>query len=751
MPDALVVVESPSKAKTINKFLGNDYIVLACMGHVRDLPERDLGVDIEAGFQPKYQTIRGKGKVLQKLRAAAKSTGTVLLATDPDREGEAIAWHVAHEVNKGRAEVHRVMFNEITRRAVVEAVATPGEIDLQKVNAQQARRILDRLVGYKVSPVLWKTIHKGLSAGRVQSVALRLVCEREAEVKAFVPQEYWTVEATVKGEETEPFKAKLARHQGEKIEIPDQETADRIVSELQDAASTGYRIEKVTRRQQRRNPAPPFITSTLQQEAARRLRFTARKTMAVAQQLYEGIELQGETTGLITYMRTDSTRLAPEAVEAARGHIEGQFGSQYLPPKPRAYRRSRGAQDAHEAIRPTDIAHAPKAVASRLTVDQARLYQLIWDRFLACQMAAAVFDRTAVDIAAGAYGLRASGSVLKFAGFTTLYTEGTDDDQEEAEGRLPEGLEEGALLALLGLDPEQHFTKPPPRYSEATLVKELEAQAIGRPSTYAQIISTLMDRDYVTKSRGRFLPTELGETVSRILVKAFPDIFQVNFTARMEDELDRVESGEYGWEKVVEDFYGPFAKDLQRVEEQRAELKASLQEETDEVCEKCGEKMVIKWGRNGRFIACSGFPECRNTRPLDESEAPVPTGTSCEKCGAEMVIRTGRRGRFLACSAYPECKNTKPVPLGVPCPRDGCEGELVERSSRKGRTFYGCDRYPDCDYSTWDRPLGQACPSCGKPFLAEHTSRNRAVSVRCLGCRHVVPGEPSAQSKETSE
>ena len=753
MPIALVVVESPGKAKTINKFLGKEYKVMACMGHVRDLPVKELGIDIEEGFRPKYRTIRGKGKVLKQLRSAAKSAGTIILATDPDREGEAIAWHVAHELGREPQDVQRVMFSEITDRAVTEAVASPGEIDLHKVDAQQARRILDRLVGYQVSPFLWKTIHGGLSAGRVQSVALRLICEREEEVEAFVPEEYWTIEALVKKGQTDPFTARLVSCRGEKPAITNQEEAERITSELQSSADSdgGYRIDKVVRREQRRNPSPPFITSTLQQEAARRLRFSARKTMMVAQQLYEGIDVDGEATGLITYMRTDSTRLAPEAVEGARSYIESQFGPDYVPKTPRQYKRGKAAQDAHEAIRPTDLELLPATLESGLNRDQLRLYRLIWERFIACQMAPAVFDRTTVEITAGDHGLRATGSILKFPGFTALYTEGTDDEKEEAEGRLPDSLAEGDQLALQELDPQQHFTKPPPRYSDATLVKELEAQEIGRPSTYHTIISTLLDRDYATKDRGRFVPSELGRTVTKILVVAFPDIFNVDFTARMEDELDQVANGNVDWVKVVTDFYGPFSKDLNQLESQTADLKRSLQEETGEACEKCGDKMVIKWGRNGKFIACSGFPKCRNTRPLDEEDAPEIIDEKCESCGAQMMVRTGRNGKFLGCSAYPECRNTRPLKLGVPCPKDGCEGELVERSSRRGRTFYGCDRYPDCDFATWAKPLKQECPACSGPFLAEHTSRKGDSSVKCLKCKHTVPDGVQAQEEESSD
>ncbi len=745
MPDALVVVESPAKAKTINKFLGKNYRVLACMGHVRDLPTKELGIDIEEGFKPRYQTIRGKGKILSQLRSAAKSASKVYLATDPDREGEAIAWHVAHAIGKHASDIGRVQFNEITERAVLEAFEHSAEIDLRKVNAQQARRVLDRLVGYKVSPVLWKTIRSGLSAGRVQSVALRLICEREEEIKAFVAEEYWTVDTKLQGSEGDPFKAGLIRIKGEKLKVGNGEEAERIVAELKELGrADGYRITKVTKREQRRNPSPPFITSTLQQEASRRLRFTARKTMMIAQQLYEGIDLDGESTGLITYMRTDSTRMAPEAVAAARTYIRERFGADYVPERPKAYRTKKGAQDAHEAIRPTALNHTPDSIKVHLTSDQARLYRLIWDRFIACQMKPAVYDQTRVDITAGEFELRATGSVLKFAGFTALYIEGKDDEEEDGEARLPASLKDGDLLKFLDIITEQHFTKPPPRYSEATLVKELESQAIGRPSTYAQIISTIQDRDYVVRDRGRFTPTELGSTVNRILVQAFPDLFNVAFTARMEDDLDRVERGGSEWVDVIEEFYRPFSKDLDRVESQRAELKRSLQEDTGELCEKCGEKLVIKWGRNGKFVACTGFPECRNTRPLDEEQALAPSGEKCEKCGSDMVVRSGRHGRFLACSAYPDCKNTRALTLGIPCPRNDCEGQIVERVSKRRKTFYGCETFPKCDFATWDRPLKQDCPVCGGPYLAERSSRrsqNQDPTLACLKCGHSVPQE----------
>ncbi|MBI2952353.1 type I DNA topoisomerase [bacterium] len=750
MPKSLVIVESPAKAKTINKFLGKDYKVLACMGHIRDLPEKDLAIDIEKDFQPKYQTIRGKGKIITQLRSAAKEAEDIFVATDPDREGEAIAWHVAHEVGRDGREVKRVTFNEITRNAVLSGIASPQPIDTQKVNAQQARRVLDRLVGYKVSPLLWKTVHGGLSAGRVQSVALRLICEREEEIARFVQREYWTIEADLATGKGESFRATAIRKGRHKLEIPNQAEAERVAEELR---GQSYRISEINTREQKRNPSPPFITSTLQQEAARKLSFTAKRTMAVAQQLYEGIDLEGETTGLITYMRTDSTRLAPEAVADARDYIATAYGPDYVPEKPNVYRARKGAQDAHEAIRPTGVSRPPRSIRRFLTEEQAALYQLVWDRFIASQMKPALLDVTTVDILAGDYGLRATGSIVKFRGFTVLYTETTDDAVAEENRRIPEGLKVNDLLQLLALRPEQHFTKPPPRYTEASLVKELEAQGIGRPSTYAQIISTLQDRDYVSRERGRFTPTPLGTTVNTLLVRAFPDIFNPQFTASMEEALDKVETGEDDWVAVVRGFYDPFEKDLSRMESQRAELKKSLQEETDEVCEKCGNKFVIKWGRNGRFMACSGFPACKNTRPLNgDGQAQLAEGETCEKCNAPMLVRNGSRGRFLACSAYPNCKNTRPLSLGVSCPREGCDGKILERQSKRGKVFYGCSRYPGCDFATWDRPVSRPCPDCGAPFLVSRSSQRRGEHLQCPTCKASFPmeEEPEAVSSQPS-
>ena len=727
----MVIVESPAKAKTINKFLGKDYDVKASMGHICDLPENRLGVDIYDGFRPKYVVIPEKRKVVSELKRAAQSADRVLLATDPDREGEAIAWHIAERVVKGKREVRRVLFHEITERVVKEAIANPQDIDIRKVYAQQARRVLDRLVGYQVSPLLWKTIKGGLSAGRVQSVALRLICEREEEIERFVPEEYWTIKARLRTTSGEEFEAVLVQRGEEKLKIPDRETAEGILRELE---GLPFAVRQVLSKEVKRNPPPPFITSSLQQEAARKLGFSAEKTMRVAQELYEGVDLDGERTGLITYMRTDSVRLADEAVKAVREFIASSYGPNFLPGKPRVFKSKKGAQEAHEAIRPTDVRKEPRKVRKFLSQDQFKLYELIWKRFLACQMAQAVLDRKTVEVVAGDHLFRATGSTVKFSGFTVLYQEAKDEDQEEKEVPLPERIGAGETLELLGLSPEQHFTKPPPRYTEASLVKELETKGIGRPSTYAQIIGTLKERKYVVKEKGRFVPTELGRAVKSLLVRVFPDIFEVSFTARMEENLDKVESGEEEWVKVVEEFYGTFSKTLKWAEEHRGELKRSLQEETGEGCPECGRLLVIKWGRYGRFLACSGFPECSYTRPLNERESPEPTGEKCPECGSELVVKLGKYGRFLACSGYPECRYSRALGTGLSCPEQGCDGELIERRTKKGRTFYGCSNYPKCSFATWDRPVPQSCPRCGFSYLLERRTK-KGVRLSCPRCK----------------
>jgi DNA topoisomerase-1 len=800
---SLVIVESPAKAKTINKFLGRNYTVKASMGHVRDLPAKSLAVDVEKNFAPKYEVVPGRKKILDELKKAAKTSSAIYLAADPDREGEAICWHLAHELKAARKPVHRVMFNEITKRAVTEAFTHPGPIDQRKVDAQQARRILDRLVGYKISPLLWEKVRRGISAGRVQSVALRLVVDREKEIRAFVPTEYWTITARLARPDGigPEFPARLARVDGDKANIPSQETADAIRTELE-APGTGYRVAALTRKEKRRNPVAPFTTSKLQQEAARKLRFTARKTMQVAQQLYEGIELgEAGSVGLITYMRTDSTRISPEAQTEVRTFVVERYGAQFLPDRPPAYKSGKGAQEAHEAIRPTSVLREPGQVAANLTRDQLNLYTLIWNRFVASQMRPAVFDTTAVEIAAGRFTFRASGQHLTFAGFMQVYVEGRDeaqsdearlgDGEEDEERSLPE-LAEGQALDCRGLDPVQHFTQPPPRYTEATLVKELEEQGIGRPSTYAAILSVIQNRDYVVKAEGKFRPTELGEIVVDLLVESFPRILDPGFTAQMETKLDEIEEGTADWLEAMHEFYGAFARWLEHAKKKMKNVKA-MEEPTDQVCEKCGRSMVIKWGRFGKFLACSGYPECKNTKELPgngnggpeaggngngesvagEGQAcencgkpmvlkrgrfgpflacsgypecrtvvriakaaaapPEPTDQVCETCGAPMVIRTGRFGRFYSCSTYPKCKNVKPIPIGVNCPQ--CGAPLTARRTKRGRTFYGCTAYPTCEFTSWDRPVPDPCPQCGAAFLVEKRSK-AGVKLRCIkdGC-----------------
>ena len=744
MAKSLVVVESPAKATTINKILGKDYLVKSCMGHVRDLPPKELGVDVDNDFNPRYVTIRGKGKILADLRKAARTADEIYLATDPDREGEAIAWHVAHAIgNKDDLPVKRILFNEITPKAVRESIAKSGKLDLRKVNAQQARRVLDRLVGYEISPLLWKVIHAGLSAGRVQSVALRMICERDAEINAFEPQEYWTIDALLKQKngsatlsaegELPAFTARLLQHRNEKLVISNQEQADAIVADLRKA---DFAVKQVKRKEQRRRPSPPFITSTLQQDAARRLRFTVKRTMAVAQQLYEGIEVQGETRGLITYMRTDSVRVSDDAIAEVREHIGKTYGEKYLPSKPNVYKTRRGAQDAHEAIRPTYLDLLPGELKNRLSPDQAKLYTLIWKRFVASQMGPQVLDITSVDISAADYLLRTTGSRTKFPGFSVLYTESREDEGDSERTQFPPGIAAGQELDALHLKPEQHFTKPPPRYSEASLVKELEAKGIGRPSTYAQIISTLQDREYVEKLDRYFVATERGQTVNKLLIETFPTIFDVRFTAKMEDELDRIEDGKENWVETVRQFYGSWSDSLKDANSRRRELKQSLQEETDIVCEDCNRKMVVKWGRNGRFLACPGYPHCKNTKPLEQDQEQARTDEKCELCSSPMVVKTGLYGRFLACSGYPDCRNVKPYSLGISCPEQDCGGEVVEKQSRKGKVFYSCNQYPNCKFASWDKPVEGPCPHCEAPLLYEKNSRNGAPMLLCRVCEN---------------
>jgi DNA topoisomerase I len=771
MAKSLIIVESPAKARTITKYLGRGYTVMASVGHVKDLPTSKLGVDLDDDFKPHYVTIKGKAKVLADIKKKAEEVDKVFLAPDPDREGEAIAWHIAEELagkpkgrSRGKAaeqKVFRVLFNEITESAIKRALQSPGQIDMKRVQAQQARRILDRIVGYQGSQLLWKKVRRGLSMGRVQSVAVMLICDREKEREAFRAEEYWSITATLAGTHPPSFEAKLQSINGKEAVIPSQQVAEGIVA---DVRNKNFLVQSVERKEKRRNPVAPFITSRLQQDASRKLRFSAKKTMTLAQQLYEGMEIGKEgPTGLITYMRTDSTRISSEAAEEARQLIRERFGAEYLPATPNVYKTQKAAQEAHEAIRPTSVGRDPESVKQYLERDHYQLYKLIWNRFVASQMAPAVLEVTRVDSAPQGtrqdYIFRANGTVVKFQGHLAVYMEGKDaegEDQarkaeqepdDESSRQLP-ALEEGESLRLVeqegqavaGLSPKQHFTQPPPRYNEALLIKELEEKGIGRPSTYAAIISTIQDRKYTEKFEGRFIPTETGRTVNDFLVKGFPDILNTDFTSLMELELDEVEEGSKGWVEAVRDFYDPFIKDMEKAKD-IAGPKDIVEPPTNIPCEKCGRMLEIKWGRNGKFLACPGYkedPPCKNTQNFERlpdgtikivAKQDMTTDEKCEKCGSPMVIKIGRFGKFIACSAYPECKTTKAIPLGVKCPQDG--GNLVQKRSKKGRTFYACANYPKCEFALWDRPINKACPNCQAPFLIEKISKQSGNSVQC--------------------
>ena len=790
MAKSLVVVESPAKAKTINKYLGKDYKVLASMGHIRDLPKSKLGVDVDEGFVPTYEFIPARKKAIKSLRDAAKQVGSIYVATDPDREGEAIGWHVAETLGGKKKKIGRLMFNEITRKAVLAALARPGQIDRRMVDAQQARRVLDRLVGYKISPLLWDKVRRGLSAGRVQSVALRLVCDREREIEQFVPEEYWYIFARLAGPEPPEFEARLVKRGRDTLRISNEAESKAALADLADVP---FVVAAVTTKERTKHAAPPFITSKLQQAA----RFPVKKTMMLAQQLYEGIELPGEgAVGLITYMRTDSTRVSDDAIAEVRHYIAQSFGTEFVPEHPNAYRAKANVQDAHEAIRPTSMEYAPDQVQPYLTRDQHSLYRLIWNRFVASQMPPARFDDTTVDVSAGDYLFRAKGSVPKFSGWLSAYglqaetsrektvgpngdtADGGDD--EDTSGILPR-LAEGDQLALRVLRPDQKFTHPLPRFGEATLVKELEENGIGRPSTYASIIGVLQVREYAEKVEGRFKPTKLGRLVSDLLTKSFEDILDVEYTRDMETQLDKIEEGHADYRGTLESFYKKFSVDLENAAVRMPNVKADGLP-SDETCDKCGSPMVVKVGRFGLFLACSTYPECQNTRELEKTEtAPGEQEETCENCGKPMVVKRGRFGQFLACSGYPDCKTTRklisttrglaaakpdqlldePCPrcgsalvvkhgrfgeftacssyptckyvklkrTGVICPKDG--GEIVERKSRRGRAFYGCSNYPECDFTLWNRPIPEACPECGAPYLVEKITKRHGRQVLC--------------------
>ena len=801
MAKALVVVESPAKAKTINRYLGNDFKVVASMGHVRDLPKSRLGVHIERGFVPEYEVIPARRKLLQELRQEAKKAKEIYLATDPDREGEAIGWHLAEELGSAeRKKIRRLMFNEITRKAVLEALEHPQRIDMRMVDAQQARRVLDRLVGYKISPLLWEKVRRGLSAGRVQSVALKLVVDREREIERFRPEEYWNIVARLAAGGAE-FDAKLVRRGGAAILNGRAAEAERVLAELGEAA---YVVAGVTQKERRRHPAPPFITSKLQQAA----RFPVKKTMLLAQQLYEGIELPGEgSVGLITYMRTDSTRVSAQALEEVRAYIAERYGPQYLPEKPNVYKAKAEAQDAHEAIRPTSMEYDPERVRPYLTPDQYALYRLIWDRFVASQMPPAVFDETTVEIAAGDYLFRAKGSVPRFAGWMAVYQQepgveevgnGSGEEEDAAAAGVLPPLAEGERLELRALTPEQKFTQPPPRYTEATLVKALEENGIGRPSTYADIIGKLQAREYVQKIEGRFKPTRLGMMlVEELLSPSFDDILDVEYTARMEEQLDEIEQGRADYRSTLESFYQKFSKDLRSAKRTMPDLKVEGKrtdivcdrcgspmvikagrfglflacsaypacentreleteeagaEDLEEFCETCGRPMVVKRGRFGQFLACSGYPECRTTRKLIATKEGLAAAQPdrllderCPKCGANLVVKHGRYGEFTACSSYPQCRYVKLASTGVACPRCG-NGEIVERRSKRGRVFYGCSLYPDCDFVLWNRPVPERCPECGASYLVEKVTKKHGRRIVCAaeGCDYVRAEELAA-------
>jgi DNA topoisomerase-1 len=734
---SLVVVESPTKVKTIQKYLDGKFIVKASMGHVRDLPKSQLGVDPKKNFKPKYVISPAKQKVLEDLKKAAEKSEALYVATDPDREGEAIGWHLAQELAVDKKKVYRITFNEITERAVKAAFTKPGKIDMHKVDAQQARRVLDRLVGYSLSPLLWDKVQRGLSAGRVQSVAVRLIVDREREIVAFVPVEYWSLHARLSAKHPPEFEATLREVAGEKAALATEDETRALVARLD---GQRFVVRSVTRGERRRNPAPPFITSTLQQDAGRKLGFSAKKTMTVAQQLYEGIELGDEgAVGLITYMRTDSVRIAQDAQAEARRWATERLGAEYLPDAPPTYKSRGSAQEAHEAIRPSDVNREPKAVARFLTKDQLALYRLVWERFLASQLMPAVYDTVAADVVAGDCVFRAQGQTLKFKGFTAVYVESREDDEtaadDEADRAMPV-LEEGEVLTLHGLDPKQHFTQPPPRYTEASLIKALEELGIGRPSTYASILGTILnDRGYVRRERRTLFPTELGIAVTDKLLPFFSDIMNVEFTAQMEGELDKVEEGELSWVDTIKEFYEPFKRDLARAKKEMGSEKAGVP--IGEACPECGGDLLERRGRFGKFIACSNYPDCKYKRNLPGSERAEdqPTDEICPTCGKPMVIKHGRFGKFIACSGYPECKTTKPVTLGIACPQTGCAGQLVERRSRKGRTFYGCSAYPACNFVVWQRPVAEPCPKCGATFLTERVARGRQMRT-CVreGC-----------------
>jgi DNA topoisomerase I len=756
----LVIVESPAKAKTIKRYLGPDFQVIPSVGHVMDLPKSTLGVAVDDDFKPEYQVIAGKAKVLKEIQSQAKKADHIYLATDPDREGEAIAWHIADQLGKIKGTVRRVLLHEITQGAVRDAVANPEQLNHDLFDAQQARRVLDRLVGYQISPLLWDKVKRGISAGRVQSVALRIIVEREKEREAFRAEEYWTLDARLEAGNPPPFKARLYSHRDQRIDnkaykLPEAEAREIIAA----CEQKPFVVRKVERKEVRRTPTPPFITSRLQQEASRKLYFSPSRTMKIAQRLYEGVELGDQgAVGLITYMRTDSARVSDQALNSVREYIVNRYGANYIPERAILYRSSKSAQDAHEAIRPTAVERDPESMARYLGKDELALYTLIFNRFVSSQMNPAVYDRTTVDIEATDAVFRATGQVVKFDGFMRVYTEGQDEvasDDDEA-ATLP-AMNEGEALKLLGFEPEQHFTQPPPRFSQATLIKELEEKGIGRPSTYAAIMTSILNREYVEEDPSKRLrPTSLGRVVAELLIAAFPDILEVSFTAQLEVELDEVENGNENWVKTLRRFYGPFKKSLGEAKKKMPTVKRKGLP-TGIKCELDDGEMVIKWGRNGEFLACSKYPKCTNTKEFTRDEqgnvvpqerqalSTEPTDEVCEKCGKPMVRKRSRFGEFLGCSGYPDCDGIKrlksdPVSTGVNCP-DCKEGEVLERRSRRGKLFFGCSRYPKCKFASWDKVVAHPCPQCGSAYLVEKVTKREGARWQCPNkeCEYRAP------------
>lgn len=766
---ALVIVESPSKAKTIQKYLGRDFIVKASVGHIKDLPKSKLGVDPDKGFVVDYQVIPSKKKVIDELHKAFSRVPTLYLATDPDREGEAIAWHIQDELkaapgNKGK-KIYRILLNAITKPAIQAAIQEPTTLNTDKFNAQQARRILDRLVGYKISPLLWDKVRRGLSAGRVQSVALRLIVEREKEISIFKPEEFWDIEALFK-KASQGIPTRLFKVNGENPELPDEKTTTALITSFE---KSPFSVTSIERKERQRRPVPPYITSRLQQDGARKLGFSAKKTMMLAQRLYEGVDL-GDlgTSGLITYMRTDSVRIEPGALEAARSYILEKYGKEFLPETPNFYKSRKGAQDAHEAIRPTTLDFPPERVKHFLDKDEYRLYALIWNRFLSSQMTPAIYDQTVIDIEGQSnknvrITFRATGSIIKFQGFMALYLDGQDEGEGEGEEKESilqlQDLKEGDAVKLAEITPSQHFTQPPPRYTDASLIKELEEKGIGRPSTYASILSNLQDREYVERRENKYFPSELGQVVTDLLVDAFPEYLNVEFTAGMENSLDEIEEGRMEYKQTLKEFWKPFEKVLEKAKKHMKNVKAQ-EIPTDIKCSKCNNTMIIKWGKMGSFLACSNYPECKNTMDYKKDEQGkiviVPkeiTDKICEKCSNPMIVKSGKFGKFLACSDYPNCKSTLPFTIGIACPV--CkEGEMAQKQSRYGKLFYSCNKWPKCSFAAWDKPVEKPCPQCKFPILTEKTTKRAGFFYKCPNkeCNYIEIIDPDGgKEKPTSE